>query len=129
MLQTSNLISVLRYISGSFIAIHGLYRIVILKQYAEYVSTTFDYLIPFDALFQALVVIFPFVEFFIGTLLFLKIAAQEAVKLSIWVTGIILFFLFLQGFSSHIFYHLFTMAMLVVLNKYYSNKVIPNAEL
>ncbi len=129
MLQSTNLISVLRYIAGSYIAVHGLYRIFILNQYAEFVSETYDYLFPFESLFQALIVIFPFIEFFVGSLLFLKIATREAVRMSIWITLIILFFLVQQGFNSHIIYHLITLAILYGLAKSQKTTLVARPEL
>ena len=129
MLQSLNLISVLRYLAGILIAVHGLHRIFFLKQDADYVSQTYEYLFPFESLFQALIVIFPFAEFFIGSLLFLKIATKEAIKLSIWLTLIILFFLIQQGFSSHIVYHLLTLVILFVLSRARKTTLVTNAEL
>ena len=129
MLQSLNLISVLRYIAGSLIAIHGLYRILFLKQYTDYVSQTYEYLFPFESVFQALIVIFPFAEFFIGSLLFLKIATKEAIRLSIWITIIILFFLVQQDFAWHILYHLVTLAILFALSRAHKTTLVTNAEL
>ena len=129
MLQTFNLLVVLRFIAGGLIAAHGIYRILFLKQYTNYVSETFDYILPFKGLFEALIVVFPFVEFFVGSLLILNIAAKESIKLGVLITLIIMFFLILNGPSVHMFYHILTLGILYALARVNKQRFISNSEL
>lgn len=129
MKQPAYLTHFMRLMAGILIAGHGIYRIAVLKQYLFFVSDQYDFILPKGALSEALIVMFPFAEFFVGTLLLLEIAMREALNLAVIVTLILIAFLVLDSPSGHIFYHLATLAIVVWLKSTYRQLELSKSEL
>lgn len=115
--------------AGLLIAGHGIYCIANLKWYTLYVSSQFDFLLPSGALSEAMIVMFPFAEFFIGALIISQIAMREALNLAVIVTLILITFLALRSPSPQIFYHLATLAVIIWLKSAYRELDFSKSEL
>ena len=127
--QPTYLTASLRLLAGLLIAGHGIYRIAILKQYTAYVSTEFDFLLPQGALSEALIVMFPFAEFFVGALIISNIAIREALNLGVFITLILMAFLMVSAPSPHLIYHLSTLAVIIWLKSLYRGVWFTSSEL
>lgn len=119
MKQSTNLTIFLRYMAGFLIGGHGIYRILLLEQYTAYVSTQFDKVLPPGNLSEALIMMFPFAEFFVGALIVSNLAIREALNLGVYITLIIMAFLLIRTPDIHIFYHIGTLAILIYLKSAY----------
>ena len=53
----------LRFLTGAIIASHGLYRIVFIEEYTDFIYDNFSQIIPFETLLMVGSAIFPFLEF------------------------------------------------------------------
>lgn len=127
--QPTYLTQSLRIAAGLLIAGHGIYRIVILKQYTDFVSTNFDFLLPEGALSEALIVMFPFAEFFVGALIISNIAIREALNLGVFLTIVMMAFLIVSSPSPHIIYHLSTLAVILWLKQLNRTVAFTSSEL
>ena len=126
--QPTYLTQSLRFMAGLLIAGHGIYRIAILKQYSAYVAVHYDYLIPNGALSEALIIMFPFAEFFVGALIMSQIAIREALNLGIFINLVLISFLLMDSPSSHIIYHLTTLGVIIWLKSAYRGLELSNSE-
>ncbi|MDC7998793.1 hypothetical protein [Gilvibacter sediminis] len=119
MKQPTNLTTFFRIVAGILIGGHGIYRILLLEKYTAFVSGQFDQLIPAGALSEALIMMFPFFEFFVGALIVSNLVIREALNLGIYITLVIMAFLLIGSPTFHIFYHVGTLAILIWLKSAY----------
>ncbi|MBV1922398.1 MAG: hypothetical protein KUG68_00065 [Flavobacteriaceae bacterium] len=104
MFKSINSITLLRKIAGLAIAVRGLYKIIFIQDNIHYVLSNFLDQIPFETLLIILSSIFPFIEFFIGLLIFSKVKLKKAVLLSIVVYSSLGIIIIMEHMSMHLLY-------------------------
>ncbi|MEM7087881.1 MAG: hypothetical protein AAF489_16990 [Bacteroidota bacterium] len=105
----------LRFLTGGMIASHGLLRIVFIEEYTDFVYQNFYEIIPFETLLMAGSALFPFLEFFVGLLIFFNLGKKGSLMGGFFISLIMSVFIVMSGTYLRLIYHVVVVALLVYL--------------
>ena len=108
-------------IVGLLIACRGLFHIIFMNSYIQFMNGKFFNDIPFETLFVIVASIFPFIEFFIGLLIFFKIKLEEAIVSGIFVYTILIVFTIIDSYYDQTIY-LMLILFYLIYAFFYSKK-------
>ncbi len=96
---------ILRVVTGIIIALHGLWRIIYLNKYVDFVQHNFYDLLPNETLLMVGSVLFLHLEFFVGLLIILKVKNQLSILLGVFISVTMIVFIIAQALYPHLIYH------------------------
>tara|TARA_R110002094_G_scaffold53353_1_gene64651 strand:- start:421 stop:786 length:366 start_codon:yes stop_codon:yes gene_type:complete len=105
----------LRFLTGAIIAFHGLYRIVFIEEYTDFIYDNFSQIIPFETLLMVGSAIFPFLEFFIGLLIIFNLGKKVALMGGFFISLIMSTFIIFNGSYLYLIYHATVITLLAFL--------------
>ncbi|MEL6812995.1 MAG: hypothetical protein AAFP76_16845 [Bacteroidota bacterium] len=95
----------LRILIGLAITAHGLLRIYDISEYSNFVLTSYYDMIPSENFLLIASIVFPFLEFFTGWLITLKIGIKRALEMGFFISLVMVFFILLGGTYERLLYH------------------------
>lgn len=104
-----------RWLIGGFISLHGIYRIILISDYLDFVTANFTGMIPSETLLVVVSSLFPFIEFFVGILIIFKIIIKNAVKVGLVIFLIMTVFILQANLWEQMICHSFVIIGLILL--------------
>lgn len=110
----------LRVLTGGVIAIHGLFRIIFIGNYIDFVHKNFLEIIPFETALTISSALFPFIEFFAGLLIVSNIKLERSILFGGIISIIMSFFIIIGSQYEWLVYHGLILLFLTIV--YYNLK-------
>lgn len=116
--------SILIKIVGILILGRGLFHIIFMGNYIEYVSSKFFNNLPFESLLIICASFFPFIEFFIGLLLIFKVKLKKTLITSILVYVTLIVFTIIEAYYEQTAYLLIVLLSLIYIYKNSEKEIV-----
>ncbi len=115
MTTKNKLTGVLRMVTGIIILLHGLFRIVFIGKYIDFVLENFSGAIPSHTALTVGAALFPFIEFFTGTLIMVNIGYKKSIVVGIMISLIMSAFIIAGDMYPRLIYHCIVFVLLSIL--------------
>lgn len=115
MFRNKKIKSVLINIAGVLIIGRGLFHIIFMGRYIDYVASKFFKDLPFESLFIIGIAILPFIEFFVGLLLLFKVKLKKTLLSSILIYVTLTVFTIIEAYYKQTAYLLIVLLSLIYI--------------
>ncbi len=105
----------LRYLTGGIIALHGLLRTIFIDKYIAFIHENFLDIFPNESGLTVVASLFPFLEFFVGLLIFLNLGKKGTLWIGFLISLIMGTFLFIGNLYPRLIYHVIVVILLICL--------------